>query len=82
MTDNAPMSLPMASDTARSEARFITEAANRVAEQLVMVEAAAKDGQSRIRATQDYVEELDRYGSIDHQAAQEILRLLLRPDER
>jgi len=71
----------MASDTARSEARFILEAATRVAEQLAGVEAAAQDGQARIRATQHYVEDLDRHGSIDHQAAQEILRHLLRPDE-
>jgi hypothetical protein len=71
----------MASDMVRSEARFITEAAKRVAEQLVLVEAAAQDGQARIRETQHYVEDLDRHGSIDHQAAQEILRRLLRPDE-
>lgn len=75
------MSLPMASDTARSEARFITDAAKRVADQLAMVEAAAQDGQRRIRKTQNYVEELDRIGSIDHDAAREILRCLLRPDE-
>lgn len=78
---DAVMGLPMASDTARSEARFITEAAKRVADQLAMVEAAAQDGQRRIRETQSYVEDLDRHGSIDHIAAQEILRRLLRPDE-
>ena len=76
------MSLPMASETARSEARFITEAAKRVAEQLAMVCEAARDGQRRIRATQHYVEDLDRHGSIDRAAAQEILRHLLRSDER
>jgi hypothetical protein len=75
------VSLPMASDIARSEVRFITEAATRVAEQWILVEAATQDGQARIRATQRYVEELDRHGSIDHGAAQEILRRLLRPDE-
>lgn len=80
--NEAIMSLPMASDTARSEARFIADAAKRVAEQLALVDAAARDGQSRIRATQYYVEELDRCGSIDHGAAQNILRHLLRPDER
>lgn len=79
---DAVMSLPMASDTARSEARFITDAAKRVAEQLALVEAAAQDGQSRIRATQRYVEDLGRHGSIDRGTAQEILRHLLRPDER
>lgn len=77
-----PMSLPMASDTARSEARFISDAAKRVAEQLAMVEEAARDGQRRIRETQSYIEDLDRHGSIDHDAAREILRRLLRPDER
>lgn len=78
----AVMSLPMASDTARTEARFITDAAKRIAEQLALVEAAAQDGQQRIRATQHYVEDLDRHGSIDRDAAREILRRLLRPDER
>jgi hypothetical protein len=72
----------MASDTARSEARFITDAAKRVADELAAVEAAAQDGQRRIRETQHYVEDLDRHGSIGHDAAQEILRRLLRPDER
>lgn len=76
------MSLPMASDTARSEAFFLLDAAKRVATQLSAVEAAAQDGQRRIRATQHYIEDLDRHGSIDHDAAQEILRHLLRPDER
>ena len=75
------MSLPMASDTARCEAKFITDAAKRVAEQLAMVEAAAQDGQARIRATQHYVEDLDRHGSIDRDAAKEILRRLLPTDE-
>lgn len=75
------MSLPMASDTVRSEANFITDAAKRVAEQLAMVEAAANDGQRRIRETQHYIEDLYRRGSLDHDEAHEILRRLLRPDE-
>lgn len=76
------ISLPMASDTARSEARFITDAAKRVAECLALVEASAQDAQARIRATERYVEDLDRHGSIDHGAAMEILNRLLPPDER
>lgn len=75
------MTLPMASDCARSEARFITEAAIRVADQLTKVEEAARCGQARIRETQRYVEDLDRHGSIDHGAAQEILKRLLLPSE-
>ena len=75
------MSLPMASDCARSEARYVTDAAKRVAEQLELIEAAAQDGQRRIRETERYVKDLDRHGSIDHGAAQEILKRLLRPDE-
>lgn len=78
----AIISLPMASDTARGEARFITDAAKRVADQLAMVEAATQDGQRRIRETQHYIEDLDKHGSIDHGAALEILRRLLPPDER
>jgi hypothetical protein len=74
------VSLPMASDMARSEAGFIKDAANRVAEQLIMIEASTVDAQARIRATQHYVQDLDRHGSIDHGAAMEILRHLL-PDE-
>lgn len=76
------ISLPMASDTARSEARFIMDAAKRVVEQLALVEAAAVDAQARIRNTQHYIEDLDRHGSIDCDAAKEILRRLLRADER
>lgn len=75
------VSLPMASDCARSEARYITDAAKRVAEQLTLIEAAAQDGQRRIRETEHYVKDLKRSGSINHEAAQEILRRLLRPDE-
>lgn len=75
------VSLPMASDCARSEARYITDAAKRVAEQLTLIEAAAQDGQRRIRETEGYIKDLDRHGSIDHGAAQEILKRLLRPDE-
>lgn len=76
------MSLPTASDTARSEALFITDAAKRVADQLALVQDAAQDGQRRIRATQRYIEHLERHGSIDQGAAKEILRHLLRPDEQ
>lgn len=76
------VSMPMASDMARSEARFITEAATRVSEQLTLVEAAVQDGQRRIRETEWYVKDLDRHGSIDHGAAQEILRRLLPEGER
>lgn len=75
------ISLPMASDTARCEARFITDAAKRVAEQLALVEEAAQDAQARIRATEYFVKDLDRYGTIDHDAAKEILRKLLPKDE-
>ena len=76
-----PISLPMASDTARSEARFIQDVAARVAECLAAVEESTVDAQARIRATQHYVEDLDRHGSIDHDAAREILRRLLATDE-
>ncbi len=75
------ISLPRASDAARNEARFISEAAARVAGELTRIEAAAQDGQRRIRATQSYIEDLERHGSIDSGAAREILRRLLRPDE-
>jgi hypothetical protein len=75
------MSLPMASDTARCEARIIADAAKRVVEQLTLVGEAAQDGQARIRATQHYIEDLDRNGSIPHVTARAILRLLLPQDE-
>lgn len=61
---------------------FIYDAAKRVAEQLALIEVAVQDGQRRIRATERYVKDLARHGSIDHDAAQEILKLLLRADER
>jgi len=76
------VSLPMASDMARSEARFITDAAKRVAEQMALVGASLQDGQARIRAAEYYIKDLDRHGSIDHGAAVEILNRLLPPDER
>jgi hypothetical protein len=76
------ISLPRASDAARGEARFILDAAKRVAEQLELVEKAARDGQRRIRATEHYVEDLERGGLISKGTAQEILKHLLRPDER
>lgn len=76
------ISLPMASDTLRNEAHMITEAAKRAAEQMALCLAATRDAQARIRNTQHYVEDLDRHGSIDPDAAKEILRRLLGPDER
>lgn len=76
------ISLPRASDAARGEAMFIYDAAKRVAEQLTLIEAAVRDGQRRIRETEHYVKDLDRHGSIDRGAAEQILKRLLRPDER
>lgn len=75
------MTLPMATDTARCEAHFITDAAKRVAEQLIMVEESVRDGHARIRATQHYIEDLDRNGTIGHETARAILKLLLPPHE-
>lgn len=75
------MSLPMASDTARSEGRFILDAARRVAEQLHFVEEAARDGQARIRETQRYVERLLSDRAISADTGKEILRRLLPPNE-
>jgi len=75
------MSLPMSSDTMRCEARVIREAAERAAEQMKMVEDSIVEAHARIRATQHFVEDLDRHGSIDHSAAREILRHLLPKDE-
>lgn len=79
--DRASISLPMASDTARSEARFISNAAERVAKQLVLVEEAARDGQYRIRDTEQVVRELERAGTISHAVAKDILWHLLPLDE-
>jgi hypothetical protein len=74
------MSLPMASDTMRCEARMIMEAAVRAAGQMAMVEASVGEAQARIRATQYHIEALDREGVIDHKTATGILRLLMPVD--
>lgn len=80
-TGTRVISLPMVSDTARCEASFLKDAASRIVGELEAIELAAQDGQRRIRAAESYIRDLDRYGSIDQSAAQEILRLLLGPDE-
>lgn len=74
------VTLPQSSDMMRSEARFIRDAAERVAEQMMLVHDAVRDAHARINETISYVDDLDRHGSIDHSAASEI-RLRLKPKE-
>lgn len=76
------VSLPIASDMARSEAIFVTEAAQRVADHLVLIEAAVREGQRRIMETEIHIQHLLRNNYIDRGPADELLKRLLRPDER
>ena len=73
------MSLPMASDTMRCEARMIREAAERAAEQMKLVEDATVEVHQKLRDLEEYIKDLGRHGTLDMTIVLELLSKIPTP---